>query len=87
MSQNLIDALVCTKPGELVIAQRPAPIPLAGEVLVRPRRVGICGTDYHIFEGKHPFLELSARDGSRARRRDRRSARRAPASRPARFAR
>ncbi len=56
MSQNLIDALVCTKPGELVIAQRPAPIPLAGEVLVRPRRVGICGTDYHIFEGKHPFL-------------------------------
>jgi 2-desacetyl-2-hydroxyethyl bacteriochlorophyllide A dehydrogenase len=24
--------------------------------LVRPRRVGICGTDYHIFEGKHPFL-------------------------------
>ncbi len=25
--------------------------------LVRPRRVGICGTDYHIFEGKHPFLE------------------------------
>ena len=26
-------------------------------VLVRIRRVGICGTDYHIFEGKHPFLQ------------------------------
>jgi 2-desacetyl-2-hydroxyethyl bacteriochlorophyllide A dehydrogenase len=26
-------------------------------VLVRPRRVGICGTDYHIYEGKHPFLQ------------------------------
>jgi len=24
---------------------------------VRPRRIGICGTDYHIFEGKHPFLQ------------------------------
>jgi 2-desacetyl-2-hydroxyethyl bacteriochlorophyllide A dehydrogenase len=24
---------------------------------VRPRRVGICGTDYHIFEGRHPFLQ------------------------------
>ena len=24
---------------------------------MRPRRVGICGTDYHIFEGKHPFLQ------------------------------
>jgi 2-desacetyl-2-hydroxyethyl bacteriochlorophyllide A dehydrogenase len=29
----------------------------AGHALVRPRRVGICGTDYHIFEGKHPFLQ------------------------------
>lgn len=57
MSAQLIDALVCTNPGELVIAQRPAPVPAAGEVLVRPRRVGICGTDYHIFEGKHPFLQ------------------------------
>jgi 2-desacetyl-2-hydroxyethyl bacteriochlorophyllide A dehydrogenase len=26
-------------------------------VLVRPRRIGICGTDYHIYEGKHPFLQ------------------------------
>jgi 2-desacetyl-2-hydroxyethyl bacteriochlorophyllide A dehydrogenase len=26
-------------------------------VRVRPRRIGICGTDYHIFEGKHPFLQ------------------------------
>ncbi len=27
------------------------------QALVRPLRVGICGTDYHIFEGKHPFLQ------------------------------
>jgi len=51
-----IDALVCEQPGRLQIEQRPAPRPQADEVLVRPRRVGICGTDYHIFEGKHPFL-------------------------------
>ena len=24
--------------------------------LVRPRSVGICGTDYHIYQGKHPYL-------------------------------
>lgn len=36
--------------------QRPAPAVATGHALVRPRRVGICGTDYHIFEGKHPFL-------------------------------
>ena len=28
-----------------------------GEVLIRIRRVGICGTDYHIYEGSHPYLQ------------------------------
>ncbi|MDW6026313.1 zinc-binding alcohol dehydrogenase family protein [Mesorhizobium sp. BAC0120] len=50
-------AVVCWKPGELALEERPAPKPGEAEVLVRVRRVGICGTDYHIFEGKHPFLE------------------------------
>jgi 2-desacetyl-2-hydroxyethyl bacteriochlorophyllide A dehydrogenase len=51
-----VDALVCSEPGRLQIVQRPAPQSDPGHALVRPRRVGICGTDYHIFEGKHPFL-------------------------------
>jgi threonine dehydrogenase-like Zn-dependent dehydrogenase len=29
----------------------PMPIPAAGEALLRVRRVGICGTDLHIFQG------------------------------------
>jgi 2-desacetyl-2-hydroxyethyl bacteriochlorophyllide A dehydrogenase len=37
--------------------RRPTPRSDPGHALVRPRRVGICGTDYHIFEGKHPFLQ------------------------------
>ena len=51
-----MDALVCAAPGELVLERRPMPVRGSGEVLVRPRRIGICGTDYHIYEGKHPFL-------------------------------
>lgn len=51
------EALVCYKPGELGFERRPGPSRNEGEALVRPRRVGICGTDFHIFEGKHPFLE------------------------------
>ena len=54
---QLVDALVCSEPGHLRLERRPAPIRAEGQVLVRPLRVGICGTDYHIFEGKHPFLE------------------------------
>ena len=54
---QFIESLVCTAPGELKIEKRPSPRPGLGEILVRPRRIGICGTDYHIYEGKHPFLQ------------------------------
>lgn len=51
------DALVCDEPGRLRLERRPIPALEAGSVLVRPRRIGVCGTDYHIYEGKHPFLQ------------------------------
>jgi 2-desacetyl-2-hydroxyethyl bacteriochlorophyllide A dehydrogenase len=54
---QMMDALVCNAPGELALSQRPLAIRGADEILVRPRRIGICGTDYHIYEGKHPFLQ------------------------------
>ncbi|NLS00983.1 zinc-binding alcohol dehydrogenase family protein [Rhizobium sp. P38BS-XIX] len=49
--------LICSEPGRLSLIERDVPTPAEGEVLVRIRRVGICGTDFHIFQGKHPFLE------------------------------
>jgi len=51
------EALVCVEPGKLRLEHRQAARVDPSHVLVRPRRVGICGTDYHIYEGKHPFLE------------------------------
>ncbi|MGK6322667.1 zinc-binding alcohol dehydrogenase family protein [Sphingomonas sp. DT-51] len=35
---------------------RDPPEARAGELLVRIRRVGVCGTDYHIYTGDQPFL-------------------------------
>ena len=49
--------LVCERPGYVAISERPRPSPGPGQVLVRIRRAGVCGTDLHIFEGSHPFLE------------------------------
>lgn len=49
--------LICDEPGRLSLIERDVPTPAAGEVLVRIRRIGICGTDFHIYQGKHPFLE------------------------------
>jgi 2-desacetyl-2-hydroxyethyl bacteriochlorophyllide A dehydrogenase len=50
-------AVVCRSPGDLVLEDRPAPgAPPPGWARIAVSHVGICGTDYHIFEGKHPFL-------------------------------
>ena len=50
-------AVACLAPGQLSLIDRPEPaLPGPGEALVAVAHVGICGTDYHIFEGKHPYL-------------------------------
>jgi 2-desacetyl-2-hydroxyethyl bacteriochlorophyllide A dehydrogenase len=49
-------AIVCQEPFDLRIVDRPTPELRPGEVLVRVHRIGLCGTDYHIFTGRHPFL-------------------------------
>ena len=49
-------SIVCVEPGRLERREVPAPEAAAGLVTVDIRAVGICGTDFHIFEGTHPFL-------------------------------
>ena len=48
--------IVCERPHHLSLVERPEPVRAPGEVLIRIARVGICGTDYHIFAGNQPFL-------------------------------
>lgn len=50
-------ALICREPGKLMLEERPEPVRGPGEALIQIRRIGICGTDFHIFEGSHPYLE------------------------------
>jgi len=48
---------LCVEPGRFELVHRPRPeVAPEGHVLVDIDAVGLCGTDYHIFEGKHPFL-------------------------------
>ena len=51
-----MDAVVCNSPGSLELVRKPIPARGADEVLIRVRRVGICGTDMHIFRGTQPYL-------------------------------
>ena len=49
--------VICNEPGELAMIERERPVASRGHTLLRVSRVGICGTDLHIFGGKHPFLQ------------------------------
>lgn len=49
-------SLVCESPGVLRLEERSQPTRKNDEVLIRIRRVGICGTDMHIFQGTQPYL-------------------------------
>ncbi len=50
--------IVLERPGHFVLEKTPeARPPGHGEALVRIRRVGICGTDLHAYEGTQPFFD------------------------------
>jgi L-gulonate 5-dehydrogenase len=47
---------IVEKPGLLKIAEREAPlVKNSDDVLIKVKRVGICGSDIHIFHGRNPF--------------------------------
>jgi 2-desacetyl-2-hydroxyethyl bacteriochlorophyllide A dehydrogenase len=47
--------ILLTAPGELVERQVECPRAVPGEALVRMRRVGVCGSDFHALAGRHPI--------------------------------
>ena len=48
--------IVCTNPGHLDYKKEIKPILTPGNALVKVKRIGICGTDLHAFEGTQPFF-------------------------------
>ncbi|MGH1560891.1 beta-galactosidase trimerization domain-containing protein [Caulobacter segnis] len=63
--------LVCQAPFEVRLTDRPTPEAADGEVLIRIRRVGLCGTGLPYLQRTSPVPHLPAGDGSRTGRRDR----------------
>jgi L-gulonate 5-dehydrogenase len=49
-------SVVVDQPNTMAVVERPMPEPQPGEVRVRVRYAGICGSDLHIFHGKNPFV-------------------------------
>jgi len=52
-----------TQPGKIEFRDVPAPTAGAGEVVIRIRRIGVCGSDIHVWHGKHPFTKYPVVQG------------------------
>ena len=52
-----------TAPGVIEFREVPIPEPKAGEVLVKIMRIGVCGSDIHVYHGEHPFTKYPVTQG------------------------
>jgi threonine dehydrogenase-like Zn-dependent dehydrogenase len=50
-------SLVCSEPGTFEYKKSDRPTPTKGNAIIKIKRIGICGTDIHAFEGTQPFFE------------------------------
>jgi L-iditol 2-dehydrogenase len=54
---------VMTSPGVIEFRNVPVPKPGPEEVLIRVRRIGVCGSDIHVRHGRHPFTSYPVVQG------------------------
>ena len=52
-----------TSPGHIELHDVPAPVPGPGDVLLRIQRIGVCGSDIHVYHGKHPLTSYPVVQG------------------------
>ena len=46
---------IMTAPGKIEFRDIPMPEVKKGEILIKIMRIGICGSDIHVYHGKHPY--------------------------------
>ena len=54
---------IMTKPGEIIFKDVPLPQRKENQVMVKIRNIGICGSDIHVYHGKHPFTSYPVTQG------------------------
>lgn len=54
---------IMTHPGEIVFEDVPVPAAGAGEIRLKIMRIGVCGSDIHVYHGKHPFTSYPVTQG------------------------
>ncbi|MCI8402651.1 MAG: alcohol dehydrogenase catalytic domain-containing protein [Lachnospiraceae bacterium] len=54
---------IMTEPGKIIYNEVPEPQPGAGQVKLKMERIGVCGSDIHVWHGKHPYTSYPVVQG------------------------
>ena len=54
---------VMTQPGVIEFREIDVPKPAGNQVLVKIMKIGICGSDIHVYHGEHPFTTYPVTQG------------------------
>lgn len=54
---------VMIAPGKIEFRDIDKPVPKGNEVLIKVMSIGICGSDIHVYHGKHPFTKYPVTQG------------------------
>jgi L-iditol 2-dehydrogenase len=54
---------VMTNPGQIEFRDVPKPTPQPNEVLIQVKRIGVCGSDIHVYHGLHPYTSYPVVQG------------------------
>ena len=62
MKDTMIQQLM-TEPKKITFREVPVPKPGPDQVLVKIKKIGICGSDIHVFHGTHPYTSYPVTQG------------------------
>ena len=54
---------VMTAPGQIEFREVPIPEITPEQVLVKIQKIGVCGSDIHVYHGKNPFTKYPVTQG------------------------
>ena len=54
---------IMNRPGEITFREVPVPAVAAHQIKVKMKRIGVCGSDIHVYHGKHPYTKYPVIQG------------------------
>jgi L-iditol 2-dehydrogenase len=62
-SERKMKQAIMTAPGSIEFREVEKPVPAANEVLIRVKKIGVCGSDVHVYHGVHPYTSFPVVQG------------------------